>query len=173
MLYKSKNKNLIPLLLLLSVFLTGCAGSVKLDQLSNYKYNGEKYSGVDVTLSQKAQKDYENNDEFDKNAIQQKIFNHLNTKNLINQSSKNKLHVEITDISIRSNFAAVMFGFMAGSDSIDGKVTLTDQSNNNRGSFTVSASYALGGTGGGQDETRMRWLYDKFAELTADTILQN
>ncbi|MBI3044616.1 MAG: hypothetical protein HYY78_17500 [Betaproteobacteria bacterium] len=32
--------------------------------------------------------------------------------------------------------------------------------------FEVSASYALGGLAGGQDEARMGWLYEEFAKLT-------
>jgi len=166
-----KKINLLPLIALLVLFLSGCAGSVKTDQLANYKYHGEKYNHVNVLLSQKAQKDYQNNSEFSKESIEQSIYRQLNNKGLISAESKNNLQIEITDISIRSNFAAVMFGFMAGADSIEGKVNLKDINNRQIGSFTVSASYALGGTGGGVDATRMSWLYQKFAELTADTIL--
>jgi len=36
--------------------------------------------------------------------------------------------------------------------------------------FSVSASYALGGLAGGQDEARMGWLYEKFAEETIKTL---
>jgi len=32
--------------------------------------------------------------------------------------------------------------------------------------FNVSASYGLGGIAGGQDDVRMNWLYEKFAEHT-------
>lgn len=159
-------------LALILSFLSGCAGSVKFDESSNYQYRGEKYSQVEVSLSKEATVDYENNKEFNKDAIQQTVYNHLNSINLINKNAQNKLIIEITEINIRSSFAAIMFGFLAGADSIEGKVNLKDARNRDLGSFDVSASYALGGTGGGQDGTRMNWLYTKFAELTTDTILR-
>ena len=34
----------------------------------------------------------------------------------------------------------------------------------------VSVAYALGGIAGGQDETRMSWLYEKFAEETLNEL---
>jgi hypothetical protein len=37
-------------------------------------------------------------------------------------------------------------------------------------SFEVSASYALGGLAGGQDDARLSWLYEKFAELASKEI---
>ena len=70
----------------------------------------------------------------------------------------------ITDIRVRSNFSAVMFGFMAGSDRIVGDVIARDAAGKELQRFTVSASYALGGIAGGQDETRMGWLYESFTK---------
>lgn len=64
-----------------------------------------------------------------------------------------------------------MFGFLSGSDSLDGTVTLKDAQNTSKATFDISASYALGGLGGGQDDSRLGWLGDKFAELTANTIV--
>lgn len=73
---------------------------------------------------------------------------------------------------VRSSFSAVMFGFMADSDSIDGKVREFNQEGRQVHSFDVSASYALGGIAGG-DGTRMNWLYDKFTELTIAELTGN
>jgi hypothetical protein len=64
-----------------------------------------------------------------------------------------------------------MFGFMSGSDSLDGTVILKDDSDVQKATFDISASYALGGFGGGQNDARLGWLGDKFAELTANTVV--
>ncbi len=36
--------------------------------------------------------------------------------------------------------------------------------------FSVSASYALGGLAGGQDSTRLSWLYESFAEHVTEEL---
>ena len=74
------------------------------------------------------------------------------------------------DFRVRSNFTAVMFGFMAGNDSITGDVVLRDAAGKELNRFEVSASYALGGLAGGMDDARMGWLYEKFAELTVENL---
>lgn len=80
------------------------------------------------------------------------------------------LNVEITGIRVRSNFSAVMFGFMAGSDYVDGTVSLVDAEHYRVDRFKVYASYAFGGLAGGQDEARMRWLSEKFVEKTLSAL---
>lgn len=79
------------------------------------------------------------------------------------------LNVEVTGIRVRSSFSAVMFGFMAGSDYVDGTVTFADADNHPVDHFKVSASYALGGIAG-IDSMRMDWLYEKFTEKTLATL---
>ena len=80
------------------------------------------------------------------------------------------LNVEVNDIRVRSSFTAVMFGFMAGNDHVNGTVTLADADNRQIDHFKVSASYALGGIAGGMDDTRMNWLYETFTEKTLTTL---
>jgi hypothetical protein len=82
-----------------------------------------------------------------------------------------KIEIVITDIRVRSNFSAIMFGFMAGSDSVTGDVIATASDGKELQRFTVSASYALGGLGGGQDDARMGWLYETFAQHTVDELM--
>jgi hypothetical protein len=72
----------------------------------------------------------------------------------------------VTDIRVRTNFSAVMWGFMAGDDHINGIVVARSPTGDELQRFEVSASYALGGLAGGQDEARMGWLYESFAEET-------
>jgi hypothetical protein len=56
----------------------------------------------------------------------------------------------------------MMWGAMAGSDSLQGDVVLRDNTGKKLDEFVVKASYALGGLAG-QDEMRMDWLYEAFA----------
>ena len=81
------------------------------------------------------------------------------------------MEVLVKDMRVRSNFSAVMFGFMAGSDSVTGDVILKDPSGSEMDRFEVSVSYALGGLGGGHDSARMGWLYEKFAEETVNELI--
>ncbi len=80
------------------------------------------------------------------------------------------MEIVVTDIRVRSNFNAVMWGFMAGADHIKGDVVLRSASGEQMDRFGVSASYALGGMAGGQDDARMGWLYEKFAEETVTAL---
>lgn len=63
-----------------------------------------------------------------------------------------------------------MFGAMAGADKVDGVVSLQDSSGRFVRKFLVHTGYALGGFAGGVDESRMGWLYDKFAQYTVHEI---
>jgi hypothetical protein len=94
----------------------------------------------------------------------------LESRSLLAAGSPYQVNVEITDIRVRSNFSAVMFGFMAGSDSLTGNVYVTEKSGKPVSKFEVSASYALGGFAGGQDDTRMGWLYEEFAKLAVNEL---
>lgn len=89
----------------------------------------------------------------------------LENKGLMSNSAQSNLKVTITDVRVRSTFNAIMWGFMAGDDRIVGNVEIQGSGNKPVNKFEVSASYALGGFGGGQDDTRMNWLYEKFSEL--------
>ena len=77
-----------------------------------------------------------------------------------------ELEIRIKGVRVRSNFSAVMWGFMAGSDYITADVVLKDAGGKEIDKYEVSVSYALGGLAGGQDSARMGWLYEKFAEET-------
>jgi hypothetical protein len=63
-----------------------------------------------------------------------------------------------------------MFGFMSGSDLLEGDVTIRNAAGNVVKRSHVNASYSLGGLGGGQDASRMNWLYGEFAKHTAGEV---
>lgn len=154
------------------LLLSACASGLKQGQvLTGYKYAGQKFSTVSVELNDVAAKQLTDNIKFNKDALKSTLERTLTSRGLIDPKSKNIIKVSVTDIRVRSTFAAVMFGFMAGSDSLEGKVIPTVSEGTKIPEFELSASYALGGFGGGQDESRMNWLYEEFSKITADTIL--
>ncbi|AJK45890.1 DUF4410 domain-containing protein [Burkholderia plantarii] len=158
-------------------FLSGCASSVTRDAAdqastaptaSTVKF-GTVPVQVKITLDQAAQDALKDNLKFNVKKLQETLESALDARKLLaskDDANAMQLNVEITGIRVRSNFSAVMFGFMAGSDYIDGSVSLVDPNHQPIDHFKVSTSYALGGLAGGQDEARMGWLYEKFAEKT-------
>lgn len=162
-------------------FLSGCASSVTRDAgdqagaavtASTMKF-GTKPVVVKVTLDNTAQEALKDNLKFDAKKLQEKIESALDARKLLAKADSTDamhLNVEVNGIRVRSSFSAVMFGFMAGNDHVDGTVTLIDADNHQIDRFKVSASYALGGIAGGMDDTRMSWLYEKFTEQTLTTL---
>ncbi|EMD9438533.1 DUF4410 domain-containing protein [Burkholderia cepacia] len=162
-------------------FLSGCASSVTRDAsdqagaavtASTMKF-GTKPVVVKVTLDNTAQEALKDNLKFDAKKLQEKIESALDARKLLAKADSTDamhLNVEVNGIRVRSSFSAVMFGFMAGNDHVDGTVTLLDADNHQIDRFKVSASYALGGIAGGMDDTRMNWLYEKFTEQTLTTL---
>ncbi len=160
-------------LLIVSLLLfTGCASSVKrADDVYNYKYAGQKFNKINVSLNSEAQDKLKDNSLFNADKLSESVKRQMNEKGLLSDVSQDLIEIVVTNIRTRSSFSAVMFGFMAGSDQLEGEVSLKSPDGKVLNSFTVSASYALGGLAGGQEAVRMNWLYDKFAELTVQNIL--
>lgn len=131
----------------------------------------EAIRSITVTFSQSGQKDFANNSQFDQNELLANVQRVLQSKQIYAPTAgSDTLEVQITAIRVRSTFNAVMWGFMAGSDNIHGDVYLRDSSGKVVNHFSVYASYALGGFAGGIKSVRWDWLYNKFAELTAQNL---
>ncbi len=157
---------------LVAALVTGCAGEVKREGnlAAPAKLSVQKYKQVTVSLNDQAQTELSDNVQFDPDRLRDTITRVMKAKGMIADNAADKLDIKITDIRVRSNFSAIMFGFMAGSDHVTGTVKPLDASDKPLETFEVSASYALGGLGGGQNDARMGWLYDKFAELTVKEL---
>lgn len=152
--------------LFLGLSLIGCAGTVKKTATNTpYKYGGQKVKAVNLSLTPEATKSLADNIKFDPSRLQNMLHSQLSARSLIDEKSGHVLDVKISNVRVRSTFSAVMFGFMAGDDHVNGTVNLLDAGNSPLHSFDVSASYAFGGIAGG-DDIRMNWLYEKFSELT-------
>lgn len=161
------------IVILLSVLvLSACSGAVKRPdgpQISEVR-PGVKYAGVSIAFTEKGKDLHRENLKFNPDELSQNVLRAMQSHDLIDPASDRRLEIVITDVRVRSNFSAVMWGFMAGNDRITGDVNIKDGTDKTVGSFQVSAAYALGGLAGGQDETRMGWLYEKFTELTLQEI---
>jgi hypothetical protein len=151
--------------------LSACSGNVRVgDGPPNFAYNGEKFSTVKVELTPEAQGKLSDNVQFQAEQLQSNVQKRLSADGLWAADQPYRIEVAVKDIRVRSTFSAVMWGFMAGDDHIVGDVAVMDADNRAIYRFQVAASYALGGFAGGQDGTRMNWLYERFAVLTSKQI---
>jgi len=150
---------------------TGCAGSAALQsQHAGYQYQGEKYGRVVVTQSAAVANDSRKGVRLEEMALDTKIVTELKAAGAFDSASPNSVGVLINSIHIRNTFNAMVFGFMAGADNINGTVTLK-KGDRDLARFDVTASYALGGAVGGINSTRLGWLSERFAEETVNIIL--
>ena len=82
-----------------------------------------------------------------------------------------KLTVTIDGLRVRCTFDAIMLGFMVGTEQLNRTATLTRLDGRPVGDFKVSTSYGLGGFGGGQDSSRLAWLYEEFAKMLTQELV--
>lgn len=128
-----------------------------------------QFSSLSISLTPAAKEKVIENLKFNQDELLSHVKRALEAKSMLVKDADKplpRMEVVIKDMRVRSNFSAVMWGFMAGADSIDGDIVLSDPAGKELDRFEVSASYALGGLAGGQDSARMGWLYETFAEET-------
>lgn len=156
---------------------SGCASSVTRDVTTGptgYKLSSEKKaSEVKIAISPAAKEKLKDNLKFDQEKLRTHVERALAAYSVLDASRKGELplvEVLVTSMRVRSNFSAVAFGVMAGGDNISGDILIRDASGKVLDQFHVSATYALGGLAGGQDEARMGWLYEAFAKKVVEEI---
>lgn len=135
--------------------------------------SNKQVSSVSVSLTDAAKQKAADNLKFNSEELLNHVKRALDANSLVNGSAgeqRPNLEIQVKDMRVRSNFSAVMWGFMAGADSISADIVLKDPSGKEVDRFDVSVSYALGGLAGGQDSARMSWLYEKFAEETVKEL---
>lgn len=133
---------------------------------------GEKAGSLTVNLSSGAKIDASENLKFSQVQLEETIRRIMEINDLLAEQSDVALpavEVNVTSVRVRSTFSAMMFGFMAGDDHIEGDVVVWAPDGSKLQAFGVSASYAWGGFAGG-DETRMNWLYENFAERMTEEL---
>jgi len=169
------NKKLISVIAI-AFFLAGCASGVK--RSSNVASNQVRISSqsqiasVSLSLTDEAKKKASENLKFNPDDLLSHVKRGLDANSLLGSTGKllPNLEIQVKDMRVRSNFSAVMWGFMAGADSITADIVLKDLAGQELDRYEVSVSYALGGLGGGQDDSRMGWLYEKFTEETVKEL---
>jgi hypothetical protein len=128
---------------------------------------------IQVILTEEGKADLKDNLKFNPDELKNHLERAFIASSLMKKELKDDLPslvVEVKDIRVRSNFSAIMWGFMAGNDHIIGDIVIKDKNGLEFDRFEVSASYALGGLGGGQDSARMDWLYEAFSEETVKEL---
>lgn len=166
----------LALVALAAAVLTGCSSGVVRPASSGRGHlvaADVVASKVNLSFTPEAQKELSDNLKFNQNTLLDTVKRALATRKLLdegNPKATQSIDILLTDIRVRSTFNAFMFGFMAGADRVKGDVTLRDVNGTELNHFSVYADYALGGLAGAQDEARMSWLYEKFAQLTVDSL---
>lgn len=173
---ENMNKKLIAVIAAV-VFLSGCASGVKRapDTASSHSRAStpSQVASVSLSLTDEAKKKASENLKFNAEELLSHVKRGLDANALLkgtDDKSLPNLEIQVKDMRIRSNFSAVMWGFMAGADSITADIVLKDLAGKELDRYEVSVSYALGGLAGGQDDARMGWLYEKFTEETVKEL---
>jgi len=152
--------------------LTGCASQVtRPPEAAATREPVRALSSFDVVMSPNAKSQLADNLKFDIEALRGTIKRALESANLVAPDGDFKLTVAVDQIRVRSTFNAIMWGFMAGTDQLDGTATLTRADGTTAGSFKIATSYGLGGFAGGQDSARLTWLNEEFAKLLTQELV--
>lgn len=154
------------LLLAAVLWLAGCAGTIQREtQGGAHRIENARYSAVDVVLTDDGRREAADNPLFNVRELGDYVRRRLEGRDLLDVQGTHRVEVSIQHVRVRSALSAVMLGVMAGADLIEGYVRVYDQRGRQVHGYKVNASYALGGFAGGQDSTRLGWLYDKFSDL--------
>jgi hypothetical protein len=161
------------MLLLPLLVIAGCSSQItRPDNVDATRPIVKALQDFTVEMSPNAKLQLADNVKFDIKALRSTLLRTLEGNSLIAENGDYRLKVVINDIRVRSTFNAVMWGFMAGNDHLTGDVIVLNLAGEPIDNFEASASYALGGVGGGQDTSRMNWLYEEFSEMVANELLQ-
>lgn len=153
------------------ILISACSSNVRVADLPNQPAGSDQQYGViEIRLADKVSEDEAKTIRVGQLELKENLVHFLKKRKLFDESSKNRIDVEITHIRIRHAANAIFFGAMAGADTLDGTVRLYDPNGASLGEFDINASYALGGWGGGRNGKRFAWLSREFAELTSRTI---
>lgn len=110
--------------------LVGCAAGIKHSSLENKQYlTTQPAKSISIALNNEAKAKVADNLKFNQSMLLAHVKRALLAKDLLNETqptATNTVEILVKDFRVRSNFSAVMFGFMAGNDNITGDVILKD-----------------------------------------------
>ena len=160
------------------LFCSGCAsgytrGSGQRAATALGVSSGNPLSAVSVELSPNVKEKLKDSVRFDQQALLRSVVLALSNRQLLGTEKRKGvpvLEILVTQVRVRNSFNAIMWGAMSGHDCIRGDLTVRDATGGIIDQFHIDASYALGGWAGGQDSTRMTWLYDAFAKQVVKVL---
>jgi hypothetical protein len=154
--------------------LGGCASSITVaDADRDTKPEVRALQDFTVELDEHAKAQLPDNIKFDVVALKQALDRAFAARNLVAPDGDFMLKIDVTDVRVRGTFTAIMLGFMAGDDHVNGKGTIFRRGEETKlHEFKIKTSYALGGYAGGQDSARMSWIYEEFAKQVADYLVK-
>lgn len=152
-----------------SLLLFGCASQVT-KPTDSPKPEVRALRTVSLELSPDAVQKIANDVEFDMESFKSVFIEALESRQLIASDGDFDLNVVINEVRVRGTGSAVWLGFLAGDDHITGDAIVLNHEGEEVYTYTANASYALGGFAGGDDATRVNWLYEKFSEIVADEL---
>jgi len=126
---------------------------------------------IEISSAAKAAMADAETQKFDLAAFRGVVQRTLDAAKLVSPDGDFKLTVTIEELRVRSTFNAIMWGFMAGTDQLNGTARLSRLDGRPVGEFKVGTSYGLGGFGGGQDSSRLAWLYEEFAKMLTQELV--
>ena len=126
---------------------------------------------ISVEMSPQAVQKVADDVTFDLTTLRAKLQDALESRELVAPDGDFDLRVVVKDVRVRSTASAVWLGFMAGDDHLIGDAYVLNREGNTVYTYTAEASYALGGFAGGDDSTRINWLYEKFSEIVSDELV--
>ena len=154
-------------LVIFVTLLGGCASGVTRQDSAPTIHRmsaGQKVKNVSLSMTPEVKASLNDNIKFNPDSLATMVNRRLELNGLSAQDGSHSLNIVVKEVRVRSTIAAVMFGFMAGNDKVVGDVEVKDAAGKTLDKFEISASYALGGWGGGQDDSRMNWLYEEFSK---------
>ncbi|MGH1439257.1 MAG: hypothetical protein ACRBBR_04015 [Cellvibrionaceae bacterium] len=157
-------------LITLLVLLTACKAGVR--EPIEYQYRGEVYGVIDVKFTEdlaKKRKKYKDL------KLERRVRSELKKYNLFNEKSTNKIEILIDTINFRSTVDAALLGSRAGSDVLEGQVSLIilkRKAYRKIHGFDVSATQSKGGPSNAIAKKRLKTLGQEFGKITAKEILR-
>jgi hypothetical protein len=125
----------------------------------------------EVDVSDAARAQLGDSVKFDAEALRGTIRRTLEASKLMAGDGDFTMTVTVDSVRVRSTFNAIMWGFMAGTDQLNGTAKLRRLDGQPVRSFKIATSYGLGGFAGGQDSARLTWLYEEFSKMLAQELV--
>lgn len=155
----------IALLVSMLSLLSACAGTATLsNEYADYRYTGQKFHNIAVTLNGEAQEKQKDNQNFSAEELAKKIHDAFQAQALFDETTTYRVEVLVTDMRLRSA-ATVLIGMFGGEERILGTVSLKDGNGNTFAVFDIVSVVPGGGIG------HVEYLYDHFARTVAQGVL--